>query len=243
VLLDALAGALGDPVRAVSRAASDALVALAPSVEGAEAVVRRALRGDTPEQRWGAAFTHARLAPPAPVLLPPLVEALGAPDGHVRWAAARLLVDTGRVVGEVLPLLLGLARTDSRPAARRMAAHCLRQLAPDRPEAARVLLAATRDEDRRVRRASFAALTALLDPLPEVLERLVEALRGDADPASRRIAAVGLGVLGERDPAVLPGDAIPVLRDALDDGDDDLRRAALRALARVEPSPGGAPPR
>ena len=73
-----------------------------------------------------------------------------------------LQLDTGRLHGEVLPLLLGLARTDERPVVRRMAAHCLRQLAPDRPESARVLLEGSRDADVRVRRASLAAMVALI---------------------------------------------------------------------------------
>jgi len=237
LLLEALAGALGDPVKAVGRAAGDALATLGRRVDGVEPVIREALRGDSPAQRWNAAFTSARLAPPSPALLPPLVDALASPAGDVRWSAARLLVDTGRLHGEVLPLLLGLARSDERPVVRRMAAHCLRQLAPDRPEAAYVLLEGSRDDDVQVRRASLAAMVALIDPPPELFPRLLEVLTGDDDPPSRRIASVALAELGANDPRMLPSQTLPVLQQTAQSSDDpDLRRGAQRALARIEAS-------
>jgi hypothetical protein len=70
----------------------------------------------------------------------------------------------------------------------------LRTLAPDRPEAARVLLAATRDADGSVRRAAVTALAGLLDPPPEVAARLGE-LRADRDPALARLAELAWGEL------------------------------------------------
>jgi HEAT repeat protein len=195
ILLDALAAALGDPVVAVARAASDALAeigeigAQAGEVDG---LLRRALRSDRPNARWAAAFASARLAPPEPGLLPPLVEALACGAGDVRWRAARLLVEAGRVLPEPQPLVTGLATGDPNPRVRQMAIHCLRELAPHDPETAQVLLAATRDRDERVRRAGLSALAALRDPPPAVAERLLEISEGDADVASRRIAAHAL---------------------------------------------------
>ena len=114
---------------------------------------------------------------------------------------------------------------------------CLRELAPDRPESASVLLAATHDPDLHVRRAALSALAGLLDPPPEVLERLLEALNGDKDPAARRIAAVALGELGAGSPSCVSADARSRL-SALAAGapEADLRRAAERALTRLEGS-------
>jgi HEAT repeat protein len=236
LLLDALAEALGDPVKAVSRAASEALAEVARSRAGVEPVVRAALRSEEPRRRCWAAFTHARLVPPGPLLLPPLVEALDAADGDVRWTAARLLVEAGRLTGEVLPLLLGLARGAESPVVRRMAAHCLRQLAPDDPAAARALLAGTRDPDVRARRACFAALAALIDPPDETFGRLAEAVDGEADAACRRIATVALGALGGAQPGRVPAAARAALaRARAEAGDPDLRRGAERALARLAP--------
>lgn len=204
LLIDALGEALGDPVAGVARAASEALAEIGARAGEVDAVLRGALRSDRPNARWAAAFASARLAPPGPGLLPPLVEALACETGDVRWWAARLLTESAAVLGEVRPLLLGLAGDDPRPRVRQMAVHCLRELAGDDPEAARVLLAATRDRDVRVRRAALSTLAALDDPEAAVADRLREAAGGDDDAASRRIADAALHVLagarGRRSP-------------------------------------------
>jgi HEAT repeat protein len=238
VLIDGLGEALGDPVKAVQRAASDALAQLGREHDAVVPLLRDALHTGDARRRFGAAFTLARLEPPDVRLLPALVEALAFADGDLRWSAARLLVETGRLHGEVLPLLLGLVRGDGRPTVRRMATFCLRELAPDLPEAASALLAATRDGDLPVRRAAFTALAALLDPPPDVIRRLVEAVDAEPDPASRRIAAVALGELGAGRPEALAGPERAALERAAGAGDEHLRRAARRALARA-----GEPPR
>ena len=240
ILLEALGDALDDPDRGVARAASDALYELGTRVEGVHDVLRRALHGSRQRARWRAAFTSARLTPPGPKLLPPLVEALGDDDPDVRWSAARLLVETGRVTGEVLPLLLGLARSEDRPIARRMVTYCLRELAPEAPESAAAFLHASRDPDLRLRRASFTGLAALLAPPPEVVPRLVEALESEPDGACRRIAALAIGAIGARDRGLVDQSAVDALRRARTDVDDpDLRRAAGRALERVGTLTGG----
>jgi HEAT repeat protein len=238
---DALARALADPSKAVVRAASDALVAIQRGPGGALDALRDALHGHAPGARFAAAFTLARLEPPSPKLLPALVEALGSDDGDVRWAAARLLVDMGRLHGEVLPVLVGLARAGEGAAVRRMAAFALRSLAPDRPEAAQVLLSATRDPDVDVRRAALTALAALLDPPREVAARLVEVLSADPDAPSQRLAALALGELGAASPAALPAGAHAALARAQAESlDTDLRRAAARSLAKLAGARAGA---
>jgi len=234
LLADALGEALGDPDAEVASAAADALVHIGRAGGDVAPVLRRALHGPDPIRRWRAAFASARLGPPGPRLLPALVEALASEDGHVRWAASRLLVEAGRSHGEVLTLLLGLARSDPTPVVRRMAAHGLRALAPDTREAAETLVAVSRDEDLHVRRAAIAALAALRDPPREVFDRLIEALVGDDDGATRRIGAVALGELGAAHPRSLPEGAVEALRRERDGAPDaDLRRGAERALARI----------
>ena len=206
-------------------------ISRAPEVD---ALLRRALRSDRPNARWGAAFASARLAPPGPGLLPPLVEALACEARDIRWRAARLLVESGRVLPELQPLLAGLATGDPRPQVRQMATHCLRELAPDEPETAQVLLEATRDRDLRVRRASLSALAALGDPPPGVAERLLEVSAADADGASRCIAVGALGEIGARHPGVLPSEAEGALRRIAARAEDAvLRDAAARALRRL----------
>lgn len=237
LLADALGAVLGDPVKAVGRAASDALVAIAQQAgEGdVQAAVRAALHSQDPARRWRAAFTAARLEPPAPRLLPALVEALGCADGDVRWAAAKVMVDMGHGHGEVLPVLMGLVRTSESPGVRRMATFVLRELAPDRPEAAEVLLEAAEDTDLAVRRAAFTAMASLIEPPPEVAECLLATLRADHDPPARRLAALALGEIGAQDSARVPPHTSEELEQArgASQADPDLRRAIERAIARL----------
>lgn len=241
LFLESLAGALGDPVKAVSRAAADALVRIGRREGAVHDVLREALRSDSPGRRFAALYASVRLAPPQPGLLPAAVEALGSADGDVRWAAAKILVDMGRLHGEVLGVLVGLVRGGPSPTARRMAAFALRELAPDRPEAARVLLEATHEGDVSVRRAAFTALAALIDPPPEALARLRDALGSEPDAAARRIAAVALGELGRQHAGGLDAASRDALRAAAAAGDAGLRRAAERALAPDGPAPDAPP--
>jgi HEAT repeat protein len=233
-LLPALGRALGDPSKHVSRAASDALAHLAKRFADVRTVLEASLRSDDRGRRLGAALTLSRVAPPSAKLIPPFVEALANPDGDVRWAAARRLVDTGRWNPEVLPLLLGLVRAAEEPGVRRMAAFCLRKLAPEQPDAARALIAASHDDDRRVRRACLTAMAALLDPPPELWSRLLAVLKGDRDDVSRRIAATSLGELAAKQREHAPPEVIPALCAARSAEDPDLARSAERALARLE---------
>lgn len=236
LLADALGEALGDPEKPVARAASDALVEIANRIGDVQSAVRKALRSEVPSRRWGAALTLARIEPPGPRLLPPLVEALGSADGDVRWAAARVIVETGRLHGEVLPLLLALVRNGERAIQRRMASFALRELAPDSIEAAEALLEATRDTDLQVRRAAFTAVASLTAPLPGISTRLLEAVHEDDDAASRRLAALSLGELGRANPQAISPEAIRQLRQAERHcPDPDLRRALQRTLERITP--------
>jgi len=242
LLTPALCEALGDPARAVSRAASDALAAIARRHGDVDPGLRAALHGADPARRFAAAFTLARISPPGPRLLPALVEALASSDGDVRWAAARLLVETGRVHGEVFALLSGLVHTAESAGVRRMAVFALRELAPDRSDTARVLLGAARDRDLQVRRAALTALASLWSPPASVAAHLLETLATDADAASRCLAALALGELGANDATCVPTETSARLRDAAAQTPDaNLRRAIERAQARLAGADGARP--
>ena len=230
LLLEGLVNALGDPVKAVARAATDTLVKLGQEHDVMPAL-REALRDADPLRRLDAALALARLAPPHMRLVPALVEGLGVDDAKRRWWATRLLVETGRLEPEVLPLLLGLSRGDERPVVRRMARHALRELSRDDADAARALVEATRDPDVAARRAGYAALAAVLAPEPEVVARLTDALGREPDPGSRRIASVALGALASRDASVIPEETVRALETACQSPDESLQRGARRALA------------
>jgi HEAT repeat protein len=234
LLIDALGEALGDPVKAVALAASDALARLAQEIDGVEPVVRLALRSDDASCRWHAALTSARIEPPTPRLLPPIVEALASCEGDVRWMAARLLVDTGRVNPEVLPLVVGLVTGGESADVRRMATHCVRELGPERPESTRALLEGTRDPDRSVRHAALTALAGLTDPSREVFDRLMEVIADTSDAPIRKMAAYSLGALAREHADALPKASIAALRQiAKADPDFDLRSVAERTLERL----------
>ena len=194
LLVDALGEALGDPDPGVCHTASEALAELAPDHEVVTELLRRALHGDDARRRWGAAFTKARMAPPEPGLLPALVDALASPESGIRWAAARIVVDLGRLHPEALPVAAGLARTDPNPVVRRMALFCLRALAPEEPVTVDALLAASQDADPQLRQAALASMAALRAAPPQIAERLTQVLDADPDPAARRLAAAALAV-------------------------------------------------
>jgi hypothetical protein len=124
-----------------------------------------------------------------------------------------------------------------------MAIFALRELAPDRIEAAQALADATRDTDLQLRRAAFTAMAALTALPPGLEKRLLEAIREDGDAASRRLAALALGEIGGRNPGAISEEAIRQLRDAEPlCPDPDLRRAPARSpdwprrrMARMPP--------
>lgn len=234
VLSDALSEVLGDPVKAVGRAASDALTEIGREPEKISRSIDQALHSADPKRRWRAAFTAARIGTPEPRLLPALIEGLGSVDSDVRWASARVVVEMGRFHGEVLLQLVGLARGGESPVVRRMATFALRELAPDRPESAEVLLEAVGDRDLHVRRAAMTAMASLESPPPPVADRVLEAFRSDPDAATRRLAALALGELGGAHPEAVPDETGEALAAARNSDDPDLRRAVERALDRLQ---------
>lgn len=249
LLLAGLADALADGDPRVARAASDAMVTLGRGFEEVRPRLRQALHGQTKGQRWAAAFSLSRLEAPSLALVPAAVEAMGSSDGDVRWAAARLLVETARLHEEAASVLLQLVASGETAVVRRMATYALRELAPDHPDALRAIVSATSDDDLAVRRAALTTLARAIQPPNIVLTRLCEVLQRDADSASRALAAVALGELGAAHPGLLPKAIVAQLeasaRDCNEPGSHDLstgapdvilRRAAARALERLRAS-------
>jgi hypothetical protein len=233
LLVDALCAALADPAKEVAREASRALSEIGARHGGVTAALGAALRGPDPRARLFAALAIGRLGPPPLRLLPALVDALALADGDLRFAAARLLVDLGRTEPEVLGMLCALVSGDERPEIRRMAVFALRELAPDREETSRALVAASRAGDAALRRAALASFAALRDPDAAVFARLCEAMAGDADPAARALAAGALCELASAHPERAGADVRRALAAAAGAGPPAARQAASRALERL----------
>lgn len=203
LLLEAVGEALGDSDAGVRRAAGDALVALGRRHPEVDPLLLAALRADGAPRRFEAARALAALAPPAPRLIPALVEALGSAEQEIAWEAARLLVDTGRMHAEVVPIVTGLVHAGPSAGARRMAIFCLGKLAPERPETGEALLAASRSEEPALRRAAVSALPALArsgNACEAVASRLAEAAGSDPDPAVRALAERARTLGGQSEP-------------------------------------------
>jgi HEAT repeat protein len=237
LLSDALLPRLADEDPAVASAAADALAVIGSGDASVVGRLESTLRGPDREARWWAAFTLARLGPPKMKLLPVLLDGLEHADGSRRWSAAKLLVELGRLEGEVLPVLLQFARGEERPGTQRMAIFALRELAPDRPETTRALLAASHSEDLEVRRAAISALAVVLEETPAACERLSQALAEDPDPRSRALAASALGALARRDAVGSDGASELLARCAEDDRSEAVQRAARTALAGPSETP------
>jgi HEAT repeat protein len=243
LLVEPLCRVLGDPDPRVAGAASRALLEIAKHDRELPSRLSEALRGGSRDARCWAAITLTRLEPPSLKLLPVLLDGLEHGAREVAWSSARAIVALGRLEGEVLPVLLHFVEGDERPGLRRLAVFALRELAPDRPETTRALLAASRDPDRELRRAALSALAVVLEETGDACDRLLEVLRRDPDPASRGLAASALGVLASRAPE-RTGEVREVLRGSAEgDAEPLVRRAAQAALERSAATDPSAPDR
>ncbi len=231
LLVDALVGALADRDIEVVRAATHALERIGRQQDD-DAVLTAlspALRSDDPRHRLEAAWAWARLEPPPVKLLPAVVSGLEHARGDARWRAARLLVELGRIHGEVAPVVIGLAAPSRPPEVRRIALTALRELAPGTPETLLVHLEACRDTDVGLVRLALTGLAGLRQDTPEVWAQLGSALTKHEDPICRRTAATAIATLGHPPEAVRDA-----LREATSDADASVRSAAGRALSRHE---------
>jgi HEAT repeat protein len=223
--VEALVECLGHARKAVQRAAAEACAGLAGKGVPIRPALARALTGSDAGRRFGAAFALSLLGEPPVESLPVLLEALGAEDGDLRWAAAdivRRLRDRDAVVAALRPLVA----SGSGPQ-RKMALYCLRDLGARSPEIEQAALWALGDPEWDVRLAAVATLARLSTDRAAAADRLVLALEDD-DPRLRRAAAAGLGLLG-----VSAATVLAALQAAVQSPDPALRRAAEGALRQL----------
>ncbi len=154
-----------------------------------------------------------------------LIRALEDSDPAIRKYAAYGLGE----IDSTPAIVTGLRRalSDSSAEVRRAVIHTLAEL--EDYASADALIEALTDGNAENRRAAAWAVAELLEdrPTDKAVDALAHMLRNDSSAENRRAAAHALGELGS-------GRAIDVLRQALDDGDRDVRRAAANALSDID---------
>jgi HEAT repeat protein len=214
------------------RRACDEIAARLPEDPELRAELLERIRTAPPRARFAAAWALSRVERPSLRMLPALLDALADPDGDVRWAAVQLLVDLGRLQGEVLPVLLHAAGVEGASPRRRMALYALRELAPDDPRTHARVREALDDHDPELRRAALSSVAKLAETDPEWTERALSALAHEADPRMRRIATVVVASLAARHPESAAA-CRAALEEATRSPDPLLARSAAQALARL----------
>ncbi len=209
------------PDSGVRAAAVAALGRIDP--EGTMATIEAAMRDPAPEVREAA--VHA-LGKEGEIAFARLLEALGSPDPGMRLAAAQTLGDLGDERG-IDPLLRALSDSDSGVA---LAAKAALAKLGWMPVGWR-----TRRTDKGY--AYWTTRSEWVEGLGDVSQRdaLEHALASSPDPVRRRVAAEGLGLLGD-------DRAIPALKRALEEDQDvDVRIVAARSVVDLGGTPEVSP--
>lgn len=156
---------------------------------------------------------------------PALVAALRDSDPSIRRYAAYGLSEL-EPTREILSGVRGLL-SDGNAEVRRAAIHTLGEF--EDAASAEALLDALDDGNAENRRAAIWALAEILEDQPsdKAVDALSGMLRNDGSAENRKAAAYALGELGSMK-------AIDVLRDALQDENRDVRRAAANALSDID---------
>jgi HEAT repeat protein len=215
----------GDSAKEVAREACTVLALAARSSEHRRSI-EGALGDGEPRRRWGAAFALARAGFHGDAVVQAALEAAGASDGDVRWAAIEVLRDAARERPGLVQKLVRVAATEAAPVRRKMVLYCLRDLGHADAE---VFVRALGSADSDVRLAGLSGLARLARPDPAVLRAIVACMEGDREPGVRRAAAATLGRMGSTDPSV----SAALERAKASATDPDLARAASSAMSRA----------
>ncbi|MFI5395873.1 MAG: HEAT repeat domain-containing protein [Candidatus Binatia bacterium] len=220
--IEALAECLGSECELIQRRAAETLAALGQHDTTVQALLLRSLQSGASRRRWGAVFALSLTGQVPLAALPVLLQAMGAQDGDVRWAAADIVTHMKGEAAVVDALRSLLHNGDAWQ--RKMAVYCLRDLDARSPEIEAALRAALSHTHVGVRLAAISGLARLACDRPLIAHELI-AMLDDADSGVRRAAAAALGTLGEHAECVMAA-----LRHAAGSADQSLRRAAERSL-------------
>jgi HEAT repeat protein len=213
--------------------------------------VAASLKHPDPDVRLAALEVLEELGADAEAAQPAVIGALGDRDKFVRWAAVRILGRFApRNAKEVVPALLPLVGTPDGDFARAVAG-LLAKYGEDAAPAVPALAKAIRSGEPQARIAYLQTLPAIGPAAADAVPSMRQLLRPDPkgariapspyppafapsgppkydDPGVRAAAAEALGRFGP-----LAKAAEPELREALNDEDTNVRRAAADALLRI----------
>lgn len=208
------------------RLAAEQLIALAAREPRVVAALRMALADAEPHRRWGAAFVLHRVGRRDEGVFGGALDALGADDGDVRWAAAQIVVSLAAANVDRRHRVREIA-ADPAAAGRKMALYCLRDLGGNDEE---VFVAGLTAVDSGVRLAAVACLGRVRTLSAREVGALLAAVENDTDAGLRRAATVALRGATNDEERVRP----VLERLLLQASDPDLARAAERALIALE---------
>jgi HEAT repeat protein len=185
------------------------------------------LGSDVPEK---VAEARKKLAEMGPRVVPRLAAVLSDPSPARRKAAAQTLGAMGPDAAGAAPALAKALR-DSPPEVKAAAAEALGKIGPPAKAAAlEALLAALGDSRLEVSNAAKDALARVGPFARDDWVKFAAVLQDAGQPAaSRRYALDTLGEL-----RLPPATALPVYERALKDGNRDVRRQAVRLIARLD---------
>lgn len=211
--LDAILAKLEDEDEMVQRAA----ISVLPYFEDPRALHALLAALDSPSPRTRGEAVRAIARTGAPETPGAVIRALRDPAPWVRYKACIAISELGGVSSkDIVPLL-----HDPAPMVRVAACRAAGRTRDRLPVEELVLL--TTDEDPEVRFAALSVLTTVRHPV--ALEALRKALESEV-PQARITAALGLAGFGRRGLG-------PLVELARSDRNEDVRRAALEALAGI----------
>lgn len=189
------------------------------------------LTDPNPQIRHAAVDFLEYLESDATAAIPQLSHSLSDPDRFVRWAAARAIGNINPEKADVAVPALAKLLGDFDLSIRIEAAKTLTQMGPRAAAAVPALGRAVIDGDVEGREAAMDALESIgAEAGKSAVPQLVEAMT-HPDPRVRRAAAKTLGSFGPAASA-----AIPTLRRALGDDDQEVRVNAGDALLSMDPT-------
>jgi HEAT repeat protein len=213
-----LTAGLKHPDADVRLAALEVLEELGPDAEAAVPAVIGALSDRDKFVRWAAVRVLGRFAPRnAKEVVPALVPLVGTPDGDFARAVAGLLAKYGEDAAPAVPALARAIRS-GEPQARIAYLQTLPALGSAGADAVPAIRPLLRPDPKGARIAPSPYPPAFATSGPPKYD----------DPGVRAAAAEALGRFGPR-----AASAEPELREALNDEDTNVRRAAADALLRI----------